>query len=196
MLSWQLVYPEHDKLLQTNQSINVSDTEQRHKACRSFMYLYDSCWFLEGLLLHTKSALYHSKHPYPSPFSALAFWYHLSPTSLLCCWWPTQQLPAQPGVQASLCTTIACCGSCCQNRHGGTGRNTETGSTGKPGPRSLYTGDNVLLERVLFAGGECSVLWFPIHLYWDLFMHSQAGMHYEGEILITAPQENRFTSPS
>lgn len=60
---------------------------------------------------------------YPSP---LAFGYHLSPTSLLCWWWLTQQLRAQPGVQASPCTTAVCC----QNQHGGTGRNTETGSRG------------------------------------------------------------------
>lgn len=94
------------------------------------------------------------------------------------------------GGRPSLCTFIACCGSCCQNQHGSTGRNTETGSPGQPGPGSLYTGDNVLLERGLFAGGECSVLWFPIHLYWDLFMHSQAGMHCEGGILITTPPKN------
>lgn len=63
-------------------------------------------------------------------------------------------------------------------------------------PGSLYTEDDVLLERGLLAGGECSLLWFPIQLYCDLFMHSQAGMHYEDRIFITLPQENPSTSQS
>lgn len=130
------------------------------------------------------------------PSSSLTFRYHFSPTSLLCWRWLTQHLPAQWGVQEGPRSTPACCGNCCQNQHGSTGRNTETGSRGRSGPGSLYTEDNVLLARGLLPGGKCSLLWFPIQLYCDLFVHSKAGMFYKDRIFITAPKENPTTSSS
>lgn len=52
------------------------------------------------------------------------------------------------------------------------------------------------IARGLLPGGECLLLWVPIQLYCDLFVHFQTGMCYKDRIFITAPQEKHNTSLS
>lgn len=148
---------------------------------------HTSCCFWKDVwwcLLVTVSIVYCSSftagclHKTPSwPSASVGSLVHiLSPTSLQC-WQLTYWLPGLPGVQA-------------KNTHKPrTGAKISTASlfqnpqewTDQPEPGSLYTGDNVLLESALLAGGRW-LFWYPVKLCCDLFLHLQAGTACENSM--------------